>query len=142
MKSGWAEDDTRAFAAAVNAAGHSQSEVAASLHEEFGLTTAPPQPTVHRWLTGSAPRSAAHRGAIRRYTQRYGPIRTSDTTDSTTDPDAWDDRVAELSGEPLLGPRQGELVDAMTRRLGDGQPISEFDRAVFSDLVRILNLDP
>lgn len=141
MQSGWGEDDTQAFRAAVNAAGHSEREVAASLHEAFGLTTAPPQPTVHRWLTGSVPRSAARRRAIRRYSQHYAPIRIGDTADSAPDPDAWNDRVAELSGEPLLGPRQGELIDAMTRRLGEGEPISEFDRAVFSDLIRILNLD-
>lgn len=49
--------------------------------------------------------------------------------------------VRRLTDEPLLGPRQGELVDAAVGRLRDGPPFSSEDQAVLSTLMRVLGLD-
>jgi len=44
--------------------------------------------------------------------------------------------------EPLLGPRQTELVMALTFRLAHGLPLSEADTFVASWLVQVLRLGP
>ena len=48
--------------------------------------------------------------------------------------------VRGFTDEPLLGPRQGALVDAATIRLRDGSPMSSEDGAAFIALMRVLGL--
>lgn len=51
------------------------------------------------------------------------------------------DRIARAeTGEPLLGPRQGALIDSLTHRLSSDVPLSEHDLIAAAFLGRVLNL--
>lgn len=56
------------------------------------------------------------------------------------DSDDFDRLVQHTTGEPLLGPRQGALIDALTQRLGSGGPMNEHDLMTAAWLGKILNL--
>jgi hypothetical protein len=45
-----------------------------------------------------------------------------------------------LSGEPLLGPRQAALVDAVVHRLATGCPMSQADQTAFCWCAKALGL--
>jgi hypothetical protein len=49
--------------------------------------------------------------------------------------------VRQLTDEPLLGPRQAAVVDAVTERLRNGSPMSADDGAALTALMRLLGLD-
>lgn len=44
------------------------------------------------------------------------------------------------AAEPLLGPRQADLLEALRIRLRDGPPLSEFDLQAFRDTGKMLGL--
>jgi hypothetical protein len=46
--------------------------------------------------------------------------------------------VREITNEPLLGPRQGELVDTLTSRLSRGPQMSKDDLIIVKLLFKIL----
>lgn len=53
----------------------------------------------------------------------------------------WSTHVADLSGEPLLGPRQGEFVDALVDRIHYGPSFNDDDYRVTLMTARILGLN-
>ncbi|MCU1392861.1 MAG: hypothetical protein JWM34_1289 [Ilumatobacteraceae bacterium] len=118
-----------------------------------------------RYLSGNQTPPAGVEDAARRYVQSHSnsevshQLRTLEQHDlgesvSSTDPvntdrqqentesmdDRFDSAVRTVTDEPLLGPRQGALVDAMTARLRNGPPHSKADLAVFNALSRVLGL--
>jgi hypothetical protein len=61
---------------------------------------------------------------------------------ASTAVDAEFERIAGRAvGEPLFGVMQAELIRGMSKRLSDGPPMSEFDRATYLDQLRILHID-
>jgi len=48
--------------------------------------------------------------------------------------------VLRLTDEPLLGPRQGALVDALIDRLRSGSPLSGEDQATVTSLMQVLGI--
>lgn len=146
----WTAEDNEAFASAIEAAGHSQNAVAQALFTNFGLHQRPAQATVSRWIHGAKPKASA-RASIRAYTHRYGPgagpagtpPRTRNTVDDAQAEHSqeWQERVASLSGERLLGPRQAALVDALIARLAQGPPLSDADRLAVEQIVHVVGLE-
>lgn len=60
---------------------------------------------------------------------------------SDTEPDlAFDRTIEELTHEPILGPRQGALVDSLICRLDHGPRLSGNDLVAFLRLADSLNL--
>jgi hypothetical protein len=57
-----------------------------------------------------------------------------DTTDAT------DDLERRAAGEPLLGPRQGALIDAVSHRLGAGPPLSMQDCYTIASIGKTLGM--
>ncbi|HZT64149.1 MAG TPA: hypothetical protein VFA11_00005 [Acidimicrobiales bacterium] len=55
-------------------------------------------------------------------------------------PGGFDNVVRRLTDEPLLGPRQGALVDAAIGRLSEGPALSDHDHAMLTEIMRILGL--
>ena len=99
---------------------------------------------VSRYENGRKPRDESAR-ILLHYIEGVESRVVSDPTgeESLTDtPSTFDQLVRGATDEPLLGPRQGDLVDAMIRRLGTSKgSMNEWDYKTFADLRSILRLD-
>jgi transcriptional regulator with XRE-family HTH domain len=129
----WGRADARRLRSAREVAGHTQKELAMALVHEFGLHSAPAQGTVSRWLRGDMTPRPDQRAALQRYVEAHGP-----TDDG---PSSWPDLAAIASDEPLLGPRQGEFVNALIQRIGAGPPMTQEDIQVVTALAHQLGLN-
>jgi len=143
----WTESDRTAFAEAVGLHGHTQGECAERLRV-LGATSAD-QSSVSKWATGRIQRpSASITAAIRKYIDESpgdGMSRVltvpSQAKVGRGEDDVFDESVRELTNEPLLGPRQAALVDAIIERLRSGSPMSEADNDARIAAARLLRLD-
>lgn len=130
------------------AAGHSQEACASELSRLGGGTIT--QPLLSAWESGKSatvPEDAAH--AIESYINcelRLGiepPTLDKDSMNSADPAEAdFPSLVLSISGEPLLSPRQGALVDGLVFRLSHGPPMSVEDRLTALALAKILGLPP
>lgn len=132
------------LAAARAAAGHTQAECARLLSSRFGAP-ARSQASVSRYLSGKQEMPVDIGHAVSQYISIFD---SDDDLDDADDPapvgEATPDFVGlvlRFSDEPLLGPRQGALVDAAVDRLRVGPPFSREDHAALTALIRILGLD-
>lgn len=102
------------------------------------------QASMSRYLAGRQSIPPTVRSGFLGYLDAF-PAPSSPGTRPTPDGPVGDDRefegsVRDLSGEPLLGPRQAALVDGVIARLAQGPPMSDDDRRTFEDLRRIVGL--
>lgn len=138
---------TDRLAAARIAAGHTQAECAALLTSRFDAPLRS-QASMSRYLSGKQRIPLDIADAVSKY------INVFDTGETHEAGGEHDDRggaevpaerfagiVRRLTDEPLLGPRQGALVDAMIGRLRDGPPFSAEDAAAITATMRILGLE-
>lgn len=132
------------LAAARGAAGHTQQECASMLLDRFG---APPrsQASMSRYLSGKQEMPVDISQAASQYISTFNAA--EDPEDSSPDAPANGDPVlgADFAGlvqqftdEPLLGPRQGALLDAVVDRLRSGPPLSHEDLITITCVMRIL----
>lgn len=128
----WGRADASRLRLAREAAGHTQDQLAVALADDFGLDSAPAQGTVSRWLRGDTTPRPDQRVVLRRYVDAHLPADDDTTT--------WQELAAIASDEPLLGPRQGEFVDALIRRLGAGPSMTPEDVHVLGALARQVGL--
>jgi hypothetical protein len=109
---------------------------------------APPrsQASISRYLSGkqAVPVDTLH--AISEYINTFEP-ESADDASSGGGADADKEPVSDFAGmvrrltdEPLLGPRQAALVDALIERLRSGPPLSADDSSVVAPLMRMLGL--
>ncbi len=138
----WDRDAGRSLRAARSLAGHTQSQCAEALRSAGAPSGS--QAAVSEWERGSSAPSAAAQEAVRHYMRQYH------TAAGATAPevpngraDAFDGIAGRIAGEPLLGPRQAALVDALTARLRSGPAMSDADERTAASLVAVLGLpDP
>ena len=130
----WDETAADRLRSAVFSAGHTQRQAIAELVEDHGLAAPPAQPTFSRWTTGRSVPAPEARASLASYIAAH-----CNTATDAPDP-VWSASVAELTGEPLLGPRQARLVDALTDRLLEGRDIGEPEERVIVRLMRNLGL--
>lgn len=136
------------LASAREVAGHTQAECATILASRFGAPSRT-QASMSRYLSGKQAMPVDIARAISEYINIFDPGEpTEGGADADDDPPVIDDPAPEFAGlvrrltdEPLLGPRQGALVDAATARLRDGPSFSSEDHSVLGALMRILGLD-
>lgn len=132
----WARGEQRRLRDAFRASGHTQERFAVSLMDDHGHPGVPSQASVSRWLSGRAAPRASSRPALAEYCAEWLP----DLDDAADVPAGWEALLRDVSGEPMLGPRQASLIDAMTSRFASGPPLSTDDRSAFLHLARILGL--
>ncbi|MFN8049918.1 MAG: hypothetical protein U0Q22_00585 [Acidimicrobiales bacterium] len=144
----WRDDDRRRFRAAQAALGHTQAECAEQLRA-LGAPSAD-QSSVSKWATGRIARpSPAIVNALHQYialapagggasTSRGS--RAAHMQSDGLEADGFEDMVRGITDEPLLGPRQGDLVDALIERMRSGIPLSEPDLLVLGSLASVLGL--
>lgn len=138
----WTPADGRALKAARLAARETQDQCAAQLRRLGGLQIS--QGAVSEWERGSSKPRSAVVVVIREYCRRQGvgiPSSTADTVGNRESGTAFDGLVREIAGEPLLGPKQLALVEALTTRLRRGPPLSDKDDAAREWLTRVLRVD-
>lgn len=129
----WGPAVARQLRSARESAAHTQAQLAAALVTDFDLENQPTQGTVSRWLSGDAVPRSEQRGSLIRYIDTYAPTQ-QDTSER------WRDLVTIASDEPLLGPRQSDLIDALIQRLAAGPPLSIEDSRLAGALARRLGL--
>lgn len=135
--------------------GHTQQECSDELSRLAGISVS--QPTVSKLETGvvTHPRVDLFQ-AVRIYVSYEAlnstpSVNASPTpTDPTTEPKpvahatenaiAFDQVAQQLSGEPLLGPRQGAFLDAVTHRIRTGPPTTRTDLHVMEQMALNLGL--
>jgi hypothetical protein len=143
----WGNAERAGLKAARKHAKHSPEAFAQLLHEEFGGPRVT-QPTLSRWESGGIGRPDCV-PALVAYTDAYGTheinelIQVEHAEESGPTTDALFDSLAQrVSGEPLLGPLQSQLIGGISERLQHGPPMSTEDRATFLDLLRVLGVEP
>lgn len=139
---GWGPYDTHELRKAVAAAGHTQEAFARAL-KAFGLASQPSQPTVSRWLRGGSTPTPQVRPALRKYRDAYLPgvgDQVSDSVAADGPKERWNEVLRDLSGEPMLGPRQAEYVDSITARIAKGPPMSAADAEALRIAAQVLGL--
>lgn len=137
------------LAAARKAAGHTQAACANTL-ASLGAPGRS-QASVSRYLAGkqSMPLDVAH--AVSKYINMFSSGDSAEDdpekAGAALQPPPRDEPVGDFAGmvrrltdEPLLGPRQGALVDSLTQRLATGPPLSDQDRGAFESLMHILGI--
>lgn len=139
----WTNQDRNALDWAMGVHGHSQGECADALRE-MGATGAT-QTSVSKWISGkiAKPRSSTV-AAVRAYVaQAQASSPAGPEGQPTADDQAFAQTVSGLrsSREPVLGPRQADLVDALIARLRSGSPMSAEDEATSSALLRFLGIE-
>lgn len=113
------------------------------LFDRFG---APPrsQASISRYLSGKQEMPVDFFQAVSEYINTFD---AADSEDNSPDARAKADPVlgADFAGlvhqftdEPLLGPRQGALLDAVIDRLRSGPPLSHEDFITITSVMRIL----
>lgn len=137
----WPADGGSHLRSAREALSQGQERCAAELR---GMGMKVDQGGVSRYENGRKPRDESAR-ILLHYIEGVESRVVSDPTgeESLTDtPSTFDQLVRGATDEPLLGPRQGDLVDAMIRRLGTSKgSMNEWDYKTFADLRSILRLD-
>lgn len=143
--SAWSQRDRDGLKLAMAALGHSQRACAERLRE-LGSTGAN-QSTVSKWISGDIARPQMKTVlAVRSYVEEAFPagLPRSSQPELLDDPLAqaqqFDDTVRGITNEPLLGPRQGDLIDAVTVRLREGPAMSDSDERALNEQRRILGL--
>lgn len=134
------------LAAARDVAGHTQAQCVALLTSRFGAP-ARTQASMSRYLSGKQSMPVDIQQAVSEYINIFDPDEPADAgatagggpVEEEPAPD-FAGLVRRLTDEPLLGPRQGALVDTAIGRLRDGPPFSTEDQAVLDALMRILGL--
>lgn len=148
----WTALDRSAVRAAMVAHRHHTQKLALPRLRELGAGAT--QSSLSNWLSDSKPRSphGHNRFALSAYVAEsfpdglpeppvaVGSPQTSPTPISD-DLAVLDETTRDVTGEPLLGDRQGALVDAATARLDSGVPMSDADERVYLHQCRILRLD-
>jgi hypothetical protein len=106
------------------------------------------QASMSRYLGGKQEMPVDLANAVSEYISIFDPDEPGaaddgDATEGAAEEPAreFDGLVRGLTDEPLLGPRQGALVDALTTRLREGPPMSSDDTAALTAGMRILGLD-
>jgi len=141
--------NSRDLVAARAAAGDSQLACAKAL-KALGASKAS-QSMVSRWENGSATPSMSNAAAIEEYCAAHSEPQEASTLDLPTgarrlDVSARDFErqfewiVRHVTEEPLLGERQGRLVDALIDRLGTGPQLTPEDRDAMTLLGMLLRL--
>ena len=102
------------------------------------------QSSVSKWVTGEIqkPRRPTV-DAIRAYvaeSERFVGGEADQARAASQDGAAFAAAVRDLADEPLLGPRQGAALDAVTERIRSGQPMSEADERVIHHQWQVLGL--
>lgn len=136
------------LAAARAAAGHTQAECADLLTSRFGAPVRS-QASISRYVSGKQQMPIDMARAVSQYIMIFEPDEAAGANDARAGSDGREEMPAQqfagivrrLTDEPLLGPRQGALVDAMIGRLRGGPPLSEQDAAALTAAMRILALD-
>lgn len=123
----------------------SQTECAEELRREHGAPGRT-QASMSRYLRGLQIPPASVVTAIQRYIHAHS-VSTGDP--GTTIPhdlggagvdEAFANTVRDVSGEPMLGPRQAAYVDAITSRLATGPPFSVSDLEIYRSMTHALGL--
>ena len=140
----WGEVERRALRAARRSLGHSQSKCVDAL-VALGAA-AVPQATFSKWETGQIRRPPNDAlPALTQYLQSYSadPPDESGATNRSTSTDAeaqFDSVVRGITGEPLLGDLQRQLVEAIAFRLRNGPALSEEDERAHEWAARSLGM--
>lgn len=130
-----------------------QAACAAILRREFAVAAAS-QVNVARWEKGSikrpgcAPQLVAYcdtyEARVDVFDANGSEVHPESASEanraSESDGEAFEMLAGRLTGEPLLGPRQAELVRAVAARIRSGPPLSEYDHRAIQDQFRLLNL--
>jgi hypothetical protein len=100
-----------------------------------------------RYLSGKQAMPPDVARAVVDYVDEFDPIGPSDVIEgaqtlpmAASSASEFAGLVRGLTDEPLLGPRQGALVDALIGRLAGGTPLSSEDSLAVTALMRVLGL--
>jgi hypothetical protein len=100
-----------------------------------------------RYLSGKQAMPIDISRAVSDYIGVFDPNEQSEAADASQDAPTEDGpgpdfagMVRRLTDEPLLGPRQGALVDALIDRLRSGSPLSGEDKATVTSLMQVLGI--
>lgn len=125
------------------AGNHENQKECASTLKSLGAPRAS-QAAVSEWERGETlPSDAATIQAIRTYVEQYFTAAISMSATGLAEGEqsgSFSDISRALSGEPLLTPRQGALMDAFMARLSLGPPLSEADLRAFKTTARFLGM--
>lgn len=138
----WRQEDRDALEWALGVLGDSQRECADALHE-LGAPGAT-QTSVSKWISGvikkPRPKTIA---AVRAYVDlaRTASPGSGTNAGAADNDEAFEETVRGITSEPLLGPRQADLVDALIARLRSGSAMTPADEAASSALQRFLGLE-
>jgi hypothetical protein len=159
----WGERERARLRAALKYAGHTERECAEVLRSEFGMPEAK-QENVSRWATGATRHPKRPEGLLA-YMDTYGPSHDQEgcgenppaeaeqaapssvgqkaDLNNQVDGDAAFDALAALAArQPLLGPEQRNLVEAITYRLRHGPPLTDADFKAYALQASLLGLTP
>jgi len=125
--------------------GETQAQCATQLHRLGGPPVS--QGAVSEWERGATTPRPAAIAAIREYCRRQNVATSSAAIPSKQLLDAvepgigFEDLARDIVGEPLLGPKQLALVEALTTRLRRGPPLSDEDDSARQWLSRVLRVE-
>jgi hypothetical protein len=149
----WSAEARKWLDATMDKRGDTQEDVARLLLEEYGAPKRPTQETVCRWVSGQTKRpSSEFLGPIRAYCEDHAPElrgagypasadQEQETGENGEDEAAFAHLVRTITDEPLLGERQGRLIDGLAQRLATGPSLTVEDLVLAKSLAGILNID-
>jgi hypothetical protein len=116
--------------------GQTQQRCIDDLVENYGAPRRS-QSSMSRYLHGRQEPPSEVASAMRRYLSDASEVDGGTTGDITG---AFAAVVQDVTGEPILGPRQGALLDAITTRIAAGPPMSASDLEAYGVAARDLRL--
>jgi len=119
---------------------HTQEDCVVWLHERGAHGVDQAALSKYEMPNGRTPRRPTA-SLLLAYIAEVEPNDTSTRADPGQESEEFERVVRQATGDPLLGPRQGEFVDAITYRLRHGPPMSPDDTLARSDQMRILRLN-